>query len=68
MIKDILNTFKKPLIVLGVIVVVFIALRVILPVVNNATINNSPIVEILSMILVASCMIIDVPSISEPLS
>ena len=46
MIKDILNTFKKPLIVLGVIVVVFIALRVILPVVNNATINNSPIVEI----------------------
>ena len=46
MIKDILNTFKKPLIILGIILAVFFALKVILPFVNNATANQSPIVEI----------------------
>lgn len=46
MIKDILNTFKKPLIILGILLVVFFALKLILPIINNATANQSPIKEI----------------------
>ena len=46
MIKDILNTFKKPLIVLGILLIAFFALKVILPAVNDVTANQSPVVEI----------------------
>ena len=46
MIKDILKTFKKPLIILGIIFVVFFASKVVLPVVNNAAANQSPIAKI----------------------
>lgn len=46
MIKDILNTFKRPLIVLGILIIVFFSLKVILPVINDATVNQSPVKEI----------------------
>lgn len=46
MMKELLRTFKKPLLVLGVIIVVFFVLNTIIPTVRNINAEKSPIVKI----------------------